>query len=227
LACAAAGPPPNLARRVAEREAECMAARAHYTYRQEVLVEEVEPRGGLYKEVREVIFSPAGERSEQMIGDPTRALQRLRLTDEDYRDIREVQPFLFTPDLLWLYRTRPRGEETVDGVECWVLEVSPKQVLDGQRLFDGMFWVDKRDFSVVKSEGVAVPQILRQAAENLFPRFTTFREKVDGKYWFPVHTFADDVLPFSKGALRMRMNIRYRDYKRFGATSTIRFEEPK
>lgn len=219
--------PANLARRVAAREAECLTARSNYFYRQEVSIEELEPRGGLYKEAREVIFSPAGERTEQMIGSPTMALQRLRLTEEDFRDIREVQPFLFTTELLWLYQTRPRGEEVVDGVDCWVLEVKPKQVLDGQRLFDGIFWVDKKDYSVVRSEGMAVPQILRKSAENLFPRFTTFREKIDGQHWFPVHTFANDVLPFSSGALRMRMNIRYTGYKRFGASSTITFEEPK
>jgi hypothetical protein len=223
----AAAQPAGLARQVAAKEAETAAARAHYTYRQEVTVEEVDYKGGVYQEAREVIFSPQGGRSEQFVGTPMNHLKRLKLTEEDFHDIRNLQPFLLTLDTLWLYQTRPRGEETVDGIACWVLEVKPKQVLDGQRLFEGLLWIEKESLGVVKSEGVAVPQILSRNKENLFPRFTTFREKVDGKFWFPVHTHADDRLPFSTGALRMRMNIRYRDYKRFGAESTIKFGEPK
>ena len=218
--------PADLARRVAQREAEAAAERANYMYRQEVILEEVDSRG-MYKELREVIFSPSGERSEKTIGAPTDNLKRLRLTKEDFEDIREVQPFLFTPELLWLYQTKIAGEQNIDGVDCWLLQVTPKQTFEGQRMFDGIFWVDKADFSVVRAEGVAVPQLMRYKNENLFPRFTTFREKVDGKFRFPIHTFADDTLAFSSGPLRIRMTIRYSNYKRFGARSTITFEDPK
>lgn len=218
-------PPPDLARRVAAREAAAQKAREQYTYRQTVLIEEMSPKGGKageYREVREVIFSPAGERTERMVGKPWSHLARLRLTDEDFRDIRDVQPFLFTTELVWLYETRQRGEEVADGVDCWLLEVKPRQVHQGQRLFEGIFWVDKRDYSVVKTEGVAVPQIFNRKEENLFPRFTTFREKI-GEFWFPVHTHSNDELPFSSGPIRQRMTIRYEQYQRFGAESVVTF----
>ena len=148
----------NLAPQGAVIKPPAMEARLQYTYRQTVLIEEMAAKGGRageYREVREVIFSPTGERTEQMVGKPMSNLTRLRLTDEDFRDIRDVQPFLFTAEQLWLYETKPRGEEAADGVDCWILQVRPRQVHPGQRLFDGMFWVDKRDYSVVKSEGVA------------------------------------------------------------------------
>lgn len=222
-------PPPDLARRVAARETAAMKAREQYTYRQTVVIEEMNPKGGKageYREVREVIFSPSGDRTEQMVGKPWNHLARLRLTDEDFRDIREVQPFLFTADLVWLYETKPRGDEVADGVDCWLLEVRPRQIHQGQRLFEGIFWIDKRDYSVVKAEGVAVPQIFNRKEENLFPRFTTFREKV-GDFWFPVHTHSNDELPFSSGPIRQRITIRYEQYKRFGAESTVTFEEKK
>ncbi|MEZ5355270.1 MAG: hypothetical protein R2762_21765 [Bryobacteraceae bacterium] len=221
--------PANLARLVAQTEAEAMEARSHYAYRQTVLIEEMGKNGlvaGQYREEREVIFSPAGERTEQLRGKPWMALARLRLTEEDFRDIREVQPFLFTADQLWLYETRFRGEEAADGIDCWLLEVKPRQTHQGMRLFEGMFWVDKRDFGVVKSSGRAVPQILSRKEENLFPAFTTFREKVDGKHWFPVHTHSDDVLHFSSGSIRQRMSIKYEQYQRFGADSTVTFDKP-
>lgn len=221
--------PPDLARRVAERETQAMEERSHYTYRQTVRVTEVPgkgTRGGQYREVREVIFSPAGERSERFVGKPMMNLTRLQLTDEDYRDIREVQPFLFTKDLLWMYQTKFRGEETVNGVDCWLLEVKPKQVHQGMRLFEGTMWVDKKTFSTVRTDGVAVPQIIKRGSENLFPHFVTERERI-GEFWFPVVTLADETLQFSAGPIRMRLAIEYADYKRFGASSTVTFETPK
>lgn len=221
-------PPPDLARRVAFKETESQEARSNYAYRQVVKVEEIDEKGmkrGEYQETRDVIFSPDGERTEQVIGKPRKKLDRLVLSEEDFRDMREVQPFLFTKDQLWLYETRYKGEETIGGIRCYVLEVKPRQLLQGQRLFEGLFWVDQADFSIVQSEGRAVPQIIKADSENLFPRFTTIRKKI-GDYWFPEFTLADDTLPFSSGPIRMRMEISYSDYKRFGTESEIRFGEP-
>jgi hypothetical protein len=226
LTSAAFAQPADLVRRVAENEAAAEAARGHYTYRQTVEIHDFDPRTrktGVYRETRDVIFSPAGERTERFLSRPVMALNLLRLTDEDFRDIREVQPFLITPDRLRLYTIRYRGDEKVDGVDCWVLDVRPRQTLDGQRLFEGLFWVDRRDYSILRSEGRAVPQIVNLRSENLFPAFTTFREKVGG-HSFPVHTHADDTLHFSTGPIRIRMTIKYSDYMRFAAESTITFK---
>jgi hypothetical protein len=223
-------PPKDLARRVALREMETEQARGNYTYRQTVLLQELDRRGarmGEYQEVRDIIFLPGEERTEQFIGRPVRSLKRLILTEEDFRDIREVQPFLFTPDQLWMYETRFRGEETMDDVACYVLQVRPRQILDGQRLFDGLFWVSKKDFSIVRCEGQAVPQIRRSKSENLFPRFTTLRQQVDGKHWFPVFTYADDILDFRGGPQRVRLTIRYSNYKCFSAESVVTYELEK
>jgi hypothetical protein len=217
--------PPNLARLVANKEAAAAADRDHFTYRQTFILEEVPDRRakpGVYREIRDVIFSPSGEKTLKLLEPPTNQLQRLRLTEEDFRDIYEVQSLLFIPDLLFLYDTNIKGEEVMDGIECWVLQVRPRQVFYGQRLFEGLFWVDQRDNSIVRSEGRPVPQLRSKAAgkENLFPAFTTVREKF-GDHWFPVHTHADDTLDFSTGPIHMKMTIRYRDYKRFGAESKI------
>ncbi|HZT31314.1 MAG TPA: hypothetical protein VFA33_15600 [Bryobacteraceae bacterium] len=213
---------------MAQVESATQAVRNDYTYRQTVTIEELDSRGGMtgeYHEVRDVIFSPQHERSEVMVGRPTLTLKRLLLTPEDFRDIREIQPFVMTRDQLWNYETKFRGEEKMDGNDCWVLQVRPRQILRGQRLFDGLLWINKGDFGIVRAEGQAVPQILGTHQENLFPRFTTIRRLVDGKHWFPVYTFADDVLPFRNGPQRERLRIRYADYKRFGAESTVTFQK--
>ena len=224
--------PPGLARKVAHRESATQAERNQYAYRQTVRLQELDSRGGMsgeYREVRDVIFSPSHERTEQMIGTPLLTLKHLVLTDEDFADIREIQPFVLTDDRMFIYETRFRGEEPVDGgdgkIDCWVLQVRPRQILDKQRLFDGLLWIRKDDYSVVRSEGQAVPQIRSTKSENLFPRFTTIRHLVNG-FWFPTLTYADDTLYFKTGAQRERLTIHYSDYKKFGSESSITFEKP-
>jgi hypothetical protein len=194
-------------------------------YRQAVTLEELDSHGaarGGYKETRDIIFSPEHERTEETIGQPTNSLKNLTLTAEDFRDIRSIQPLVLTEDQLWNYETKFRGEERMDDVDCWVLQVRPRQILQGQRLFDGLIWVEKEAFNIVRLEGQAVPQIITTKSENLFPRFTTIRKPLDGKNWFPVYTYADDTLPFRTGPQRIRLRIAYSNYRRFGAESTFK-----
>jgi hypothetical protein len=221
-------PPPGLARKVAHRESETQAERNQYAYRQTVRLQELDSRGGMsgeYREVRDVIFSPAHERTEQMVGAPLLTLKHLILTEEDFRDIREIQPFVLTDDMMSIYESKFRGDEPIEGMDCWVLQVRPRQILDKQRLFDGMLWVKKDDYSVVRSEGQAVPQIRSTTQENLFPRFTTIRHLVNG-FWFPTVTTADDTLYFRTQAQRERLTIHYSEYRKFGVESSITFEKP-
>lgn len=220
-------PPANLMKRIAAVETAAQQAQGNYTYRQSVTLEELDKNGGVagdYREVRDIIFSPAAERTERFVGTPQQRLKHLKLTDEDFRDIREIQPFLLTTDQAFIYESRFRGEETIDGVDCWVVGIRPRQILDKQRLFDGNIWVDKKDFSVIRSEGQAVPQMMTTKSENLFPHFTTIRRNVDGEHWFPVTTYADDTLYFRTGPQRIRLIIRYSEYKKFGSDSKITFQ---
>lgn len=209
---------------MAHRESETETERNEYMYRQTVTIEELDTSGaarGAYREVRDIIFSPKHERTEELVGTPNNGLKRLAMTDEDFRDVREIQPLVLTEDRLWNYETRFRGEEAVDDVDCWVLQARPRQILDGQRFFDGLLWVDKKDYNIVRMEGQAVPQIRTTRTENLFPRFTTIRKPIDGRHWFPIYTYADDTLQFRTGGQRIRLRIAYGNYQRFGAVSTF------
>ena len=217
-------PPANLAKLVAHRETATETERNEYTYRQSVTLDELDDHGGArgqFREMRDVIFSPQHDRTEQMVGSASNGLKTLILTEEDFQDIRNIQPLVLTEDRLWNYETKFKGEETMDEVDCWVLQVRPRQILQGQRFFDGMIWVDKKDYNIVRMEGQAVPQIRTTKAENLFPRFTTIRKPLDGNHWFPVYTYADDTLHFRTGGQRIRLRIAYSNYKRFGAESTL------
>lgn len=218
-------PPSNLAKLVAHRESETEAERNQWMYRQAVTFQELDSHGGArgeYKELRDIIFSPEHERTDEVVERPQNTLKLLQMTPEDFRDIRDIQPIVLTDDRLWNYTTRFRGEEKMDDVECWVLEVKPRQILQGQRLFDGLIWVDKKAYNIVRLEGQAVPQIMTTKSENLFPRFTTIRKTVDGQHWFPAYTYAEDTLPFRTGPQRVRLRISYSNYRRFGAESTFK-----
>ncbi len=107
-----------------------------------------------------------------------------------------------------------------------MFDVAPKQIEKNKRYFQGRIWVDDRDFQIVKTYGKNVPDlgVKKRGQENLFPNFTTWRDRVDGKYWFPVYTKVDDVLHFSSGDIHIKQIVKYTDYKRFGAKVKITYE---
>ena len=82
------------------------------------------------------------------------------------------------------------------------------------------------DFQIVKTYGKTVPDIRpkKKGNENLFPSFTTWRAQVDGKYWFPIYTKADDTLHFSMNDVRIREIVKYENYKKFGSKTRITYE---
>ncbi|HTU48551.1 MAG TPA: hypothetical protein VMF91_26045 [Bryobacteraceae bacterium] len=227
----AGDPPPGLLKKIAQRETANAQARENYTYRQSVSIQEFDDHGkitGQYREVRDITFSPNRVRYEQVIEPAKSTLTRIKLTPEDFADLRNVQPFLLTTDNLALYEGQYKGEETIDGQQCFVEYIRPKQIFPKVRFFEGTLWVRESDLAVVRSEGQAVPQIETTKEQNLFPHFTTIRREIDGKWWFPVETYADDTLFFRDWPQRIRVEIRYLNYKRFGAESTITFgDEPQ
>lgn len=222
----AAEPPPGFLRMIAERETANAQARENYTFRQSVAVQEIDVHGtiaGEYGEVRDITFSPKVGRFEKVITPAHSTLTRVRLTQEDFNDIRNIEPFLLTTDNVSLYEGRYEGEQIMDGFPCFIEHVRPKQILSGQRFFEGTLWVRESDFAVVRAEGQAVPQIDNLKEQNLTPHFTTIRREIDGKWFFPVETFSDDTLFFRDFPQRLRTVVRYINYKKFEAESTITF----
>jgi len=223
-------PPPDLMKRIAHHEDETVEERRNYAYRQTVTLQELNDRGmevGRYSETRDIVFSPQQERSERMVSVPLDRLKNLRLTEEDFRDLRDIQPFVLREEYLRNYEIKFRGDEQMDGQDCWVVEVRPRQILSTQRFFEGLIWASKKDLSIVRTEGRAVPRILSLHQENLFPRFTTTRKLVNGNFWFPAMTYADDTLPFHTGPQRIKLTVRYNNYQKFGSSSVVTFDPVK
>ncbi|MBI4877244.1 MAG: hypothetical protein HY822_21665 [Acidobacteria bacterium] len=209
----------------AAKEAEFARARENYTYRQTVRVQEVDEGGvarGRHEMVSDIIFSTDGKRTERVVRAPVSTLRNILLTPEDEQDLRNVQPFVLTTSEIPKYFIRYLGKETLDEIPCFSFAVKPKKMEAGQRYFQGIIWVDDRDLQIVKSYGRGVG-LLKKNSDNQFPKFETYREQIDGKYWFPTYTTADDTLYFQAGPQRIRMMVRYEDYKQFKSDVQIKY----
>ncbi len=231
---AAAVNPEEIIAKFAAKEKEFATARENYTYRQTVKVEALDDSGapeGKYELVSDIVFSPDGKRTEHVVYAPVSTLSDyLLLTPEDEQDLRNVQPFVLTSDQISEYDIRYLGKQNADEISCYVFSVKPKKLVSGKRYFEGQIWVDDRDFQIVKTLGKAVGQ-LKRGEDQQFPKFETLREQIDGKYWFPTYTYADDTLHFKDHPQKIRMLVTYKDYKKFEGKATIHFgdvvEEPK
>jgi hypothetical protein len=214
----------EIIRHFATKEKEFQGARDQYTYRQDVRV--ITPDdSGEYHEIFDVLFDDQGKRLENVVFAPQSSLAMISMSPEDVDDIRHRLPFVLTSDEIPEYQILYVGQQQQDELHCYVFDLAPKEIVSKKRYFQGRIWVDDRDFQIVKTYGKTVPDIRKKKGqENLFPKFTTWREQIDGKYWFPTYTKADDTLHFSSGDVRIREIVKYSDYKRFGSNVKITFE---
>jgi hypothetical protein len=214
----------EIIRRFAAKETDFQQARDQYTYRQDVKVQTPEDDGE-YHEIFDVLFDDQGKRLENVVYAPQSSLARIQMSPEDLDDIRHRLPFVLTAQELPEYQILYVGQQQEDELRCYVFDIAPKEIVGKKRYFQGRIWVDDRDFQIVKTYGKTVPDIRKKKGqENLFPKFTTWREQIDGKYWFPTYTKADDTLHFSGGDVQIREVVKYSDYKRFGSNVKITYD---
>jgi hypothetical protein len=221
----------EIIQRFAAKEKQFKIARDQYTYTQDVTIHATDEAGGegTYRQVTDVLFDDSGKRLEQVTFAPESSLDQANIvmTQSDYDDIRNRLPFVLTSDEIGEYQILYVGKQREDELGTYVFDIAPKQIERGQRYFQGRIWVDDHDFQIVKTYGETVPQVHNAKhpdKENLSPKFTTWRQQIDGQYWFPVYTRADDTLHFSNEDVRMRYIIKYTNYKRYGAKSKITYE---
>src|SRR6266853_2055826 len=211
-------------KRFAAKEKEFKEARDQYTYRQDVkvIVPGVETPDPEYRQVFDVSFDDKGHRIKNVVFAPQPTIERggIAMSEEDIDDIENRLPFVLTSDEIGEYDILYVGQQKQDELSTYVFDVTPKQIVGKKRYFQGRIWVDDHDFQIVETYGKTVPDIRKKKGqENLFPKFTTWREQIDGKYWFPTYTKAEDTLHFSSGEI-----VKYSDYKRFGSNVKITYE---
>ncbi|MBZ5570792.1 MAG: hypothetical protein LAO09_02800 [Acidobacteriia bacterium] len=221
----------EIIQRFAAKEKEFKLARDQYTYRQSVKVQVLDGNtvNGEYQQVFDVVFDDQGKRLENVVFAPQSTLENANLSMDsgDFEDIRHRLPFVLTSDELSEYSVLYAGQQQEDELHCYVFDIAPKEIVGKKRYFQGRIWVDDHDFQIVKTYGKTVPDIhpgKKGKDEHLYPKFTTWREQIDDKYWFPTFTRADDILHFTTGDIHIREIVKYENYRRFGANVKITYE---
>src|ERR1043166_6697962 len=205
----------EIIRKFTAKETEFRKALNDYAFRRDALVQEIGMGGqviGEYHRVSYFTFDDKGNRFEKIGFFPMPSLQGVSLTTEDLEDLGGVNPFALEGAKAAQYNFKYVGKERIDELDLYVFDVSPKVMpspKSKERVFVGRIWVDDHDLQIVKAKGKAGPE----TKTNKFPVVETYREQIDGKYWFPTYVYADDDLVFDNGTdFRVRMRVKYTDF---------------
>jgi hypothetical protein len=211
--------PEEILRRFTANEKQWKGVREQYSFRESIHVQALENNEvtGDYQQVADISYSQ-GQRVKKVVLAPQAGID---MSKEDIEDLEGRASFTISTDELPVYSVVYEGQQKVDELHCYVFQVAPKAIGKDQRYFQGRIWVDDQDFQIVKDTGKSVPDIRivkkKKTEENLFPQFTTWREQIDGKYWFPTFSSADDTLHFTSKDVRLKQVVKLSNYQRAGA----------
>lgn len=204
------------------KEAEFRRALNSYSFKRDALMQKIGMGGqviGEYHRVSQFTFDDQGNRYEKISFFPMSTMPEV--TTEDVEDLGGVEPFALEPSKIDKYEIRYAGKERIDELDLYIFDVRPKVMPDPkskERLFQGRIWVDDQDLQIVKTKGKGVPE----TKINKFPTVETYREHIDGRYWFPTYSYADEELIFDSGdSLHIRMKVRYMDFTPTRATLKV------
>lgn len=205
------------------KEVEFRRALNSYSFKRDALVQKIGMGGqvtGEYHRVSTFTFDDQGNRYEKISFFPMSTMPEI--TQEDIEDMGGIKPFALEPSKIDQYNIRYVGKEKIDELNLYVFDVAPKVMPNPkktkERFFSGRIWVDDRDLQIVKTKGKGVPE----TKQNKFPVVETYREHIDGRYWFPTYSYADEELIFENGgSLHVRMKIRYTDFTPTKATLRV------
>jgi len=223
-------PEDQIIQRFTQKEDEFLRARMRYTYKKTVRIEEFGPDGqpsGDYVVVTQPARNPDGTFYDKIVERPQSTLTRMHLLSEDLEIIQRMPAYPVSSAQLSRYNLKYIGKERVDEVDCYLFQVKPKVPERVTALFDGVIWVDDKYLEVVKTYGRWVTDLGVMASKTLpFTMFETYREFVDGKYWFPAYVRSDDTATVDKAEVPVRIVIKYSDFKPLDANSAAPASPP-
>jgi hypothetical protein len=211
------------------KESQFRKALNEYAFKRDAVLQSVGMGGqitGEYHRVSYFTFDDSGNRFEKISYFPMPSFGAV--TQEDLDDLGGIQPFALEPSKISQYDFKYVGKEKIDELNLYVFDVSPKVMPDPkktkERFFKGRVWVEDQDFQIVKTKGKGLPE----TKVNKFPTVETYREQIDGRYWFPTYSYADEELVFDSGdVLHIRMQVRYSDFVKASAkVKIIEIENP-
>jgi hypothetical protein len=213
----------RIVQRFTAKEAEFRKAITTYSFKRDAHIQKLGMGGqviGEYRKVSTFTFDDQGNRFEKISFFPISTIPEV--TNEDIEDLGGINPFALEPSRVDRYNFRYVGKEKIDDLNLYIFDVTPKVMPDPKkikdRLFSGRVWVDDQDLQIVKTKGKGVPE----TKNNKFPIVDTYREHIDGRYWFPTYSYADEELIFDGGgSLHIRMKVRYTDFAPTRATLKV------
>ena len=172
---------------------------------------------GFYHLIVDVGFDRRGNRVEKVKA-ASNSTQCIAITKEDLDNFRNQTLPVLTTDEIRDYQINFVGQQHQDNLRFYVFDVSPITAVAGKQYFEGRIWVDVSDFSVVRTQGTVASkrENKHRAQENILPPVTTWREQIDGRYWFPTQSRATGVLHFSTGDVQIDEVVKLTDYKAVG-----------
>ena len=210
-------PPEEIIKRFSQKEDEYFGARPTYGYRRTIRIDEFEPQGklaGQFLMVTEAQRGSNGQLFNKVVQKPQSTLHYFTLEPEDVKELDRIPPFPLTTSQLAKYNLKYIGEEQVDEIDCYIFQVKPKSVDRTSAYFDGLLWIDTKFLEVVKTYGKWVNELGDVHIANMpFTLFETYRENVDGKYWFPNYERSDDTLHLKEISVPVRLVIKWSDFK--------------
>jgi len=209
-------PPEEIIKRFSQKEDEYLAARLGYGYRKTVRIDEFDHEGkqiGQFVLVTEITRASSGQLVSKVVSRPQSTLHFFNLEPEDLKELDRIPPFPLTTSQLAQYDLKYLGTEQIDEINCYIFQVKPKSVNRTNAYFDGILWVDTQYLEVVKTYGKWVNELGPVHVANLpFTLFDTYRENVDGKYWFPNYERSDDTLHLKDMDVPVRLVIKWTDF---------------
>ena len=210
-------PPDDIIRRFSAKEDEFLAARPNYGYRKTIRIDEFGEDGkpaGQFLMVTETVRATNGQVISKVVQKPQSTLHYFNLETEDVRELDRIPAFPLTGSQLVKYDLKYVGEERVDEIDCYIFKVKPKALDRVHAYLDGLVWVDTKYLEVVKTYGRWVNELGDVRSATLpFTLFETYRENVDGKYWFPNYERSDDTLHLKEVSVPVRLVIKWTDFK--------------
>lgn len=196
-----------------------------YVYTESILMQELDGDGqpvGDYQQINDITYTTDGTKQIVCTFCPQPTLKNIGVTEDDITDMFNMNMYTISVDDLPEYNITYVDHEPLDQITAYVFTIAPKTMEKGHRYFQGKVWVDDHDLMIVKSQGEVVPNQVDKHGNvtNYFPPFTVWREKIDGKYWFPVYTLMQGSVPGTPPT-PMKMVLQFKNYRRFRSSARI------
>jgi hypothetical protein len=215
-------PPAQIIKGFSQKEDIYFTARPQYSYRKTIRIQEFGPDGqpsGEYQATYEAGRTSDGNTYERAVSSPQSSLEYLQFEPDDVQGLFRAPAFPLTTSQVPKYALQYLGTETVDEVECYIFQVHPKTLDRQHPYFDGVIWVDQKYLEVVKTYGKWITDLGEYRPSSLpFSIFETYRENVDGKYWFPNYSRSEDVVKLKNRSVPVRVIIKWSNFKQFPAS---------